>query len=263
MDIPQQRERVTVDGLGNIGVGKYKKAVDKSAESGIIKAKKPDYSRATYEILHQCEANKVAYNKVEKLSKQIDNSEIINRLAGGDMTSGSCASLGFAYIGNKHGLDVLDFRGGNSQNIFSRFSTLKKVLELPNVQGSVVKVKKEAAETAELLKKLECSKEYFVAAGKHAAIVRNTEKGLEYLELQSSVQNGWTSFNKYGSTVMTLQKRFGCRKTVDKSYGMVWEKSVIMMDVDSFANNGDFQHILGYINTFADKQKKGLSGSVK
>lgn len=37
MDIPQQRERIYVDGLGNIGVGKYKKAVDISAESGIIK----------------------------------------------------------------------------------------------------------------------------------------------------------------------------------------------------------------------------------
>ena len=38
MELPQQRERVTVDGLGNIGVGKYTKAIDKSAESGIIRA---------------------------------------------------------------------------------------------------------------------------------------------------------------------------------------------------------------------------------
>lgn len=38
MGLPQQRERVTVDGLGNIGVGKYKKTVAKSARSGIIKA---------------------------------------------------------------------------------------------------------------------------------------------------------------------------------------------------------------------------------
>ena len=37
MDLPQQRERVTVDGLGNIRVGKYKKSVDKSGGSGIIK----------------------------------------------------------------------------------------------------------------------------------------------------------------------------------------------------------------------------------
>ena len=39
MGIPQQRERVTVDGLGNIGVGKYTKAVAKSEKSGIIKMK--------------------------------------------------------------------------------------------------------------------------------------------------------------------------------------------------------------------------------
>jgi hypothetical protein len=45
MNLPQQRERVTVDGLGNIGVGKYKstsntkmplKTVEKSSESGIM-----------------------------------------------------------------------------------------------------------------------------------------------------------------------------------------------------------------------------------
>lgn len=36
MDLPQQRQRVTVDGLGNIGQGKWKKSVDKSGESGII-----------------------------------------------------------------------------------------------------------------------------------------------------------------------------------------------------------------------------------
>ena len=36
MELPQQRERVTVDGLGNVGVGKWKKKVDISGESGII-----------------------------------------------------------------------------------------------------------------------------------------------------------------------------------------------------------------------------------
>ncbi len=36
MNLPQQRERVTVDGLENIGVGKYVKPVANSAENGII-----------------------------------------------------------------------------------------------------------------------------------------------------------------------------------------------------------------------------------
>ena len=35
MNLPQQRERVTVDGRGNIGVGKYKKTVVNLTESGI------------------------------------------------------------------------------------------------------------------------------------------------------------------------------------------------------------------------------------
>lgn len=39
VDLPQQRERVTVDGLGNVGVGKWKKKVDIRGESGIIKPK--------------------------------------------------------------------------------------------------------------------------------------------------------------------------------------------------------------------------------
>ena len=37
MGLPQQRERVYSDGLGNIGKGKYKMPVEKSGKSGIIK----------------------------------------------------------------------------------------------------------------------------------------------------------------------------------------------------------------------------------
>ena len=48
MNLKQQRERVTVDGLGNIGVGKWKKptenttkTVEKSGNSDIIDSKPP------------------------------------------------------------------------------------------------------------------------------------------------------------------------------------------------------------------------------
>lgn len=36
MDLPQQRQRVAIDGLENIGVGKWKIPVEKSSKSGII-----------------------------------------------------------------------------------------------------------------------------------------------------------------------------------------------------------------------------------
>lgn len=179
------------------------------------------------------------------------------------MTKGSCSSLAFAYIGNKNGLDVLDFRGGNSQYVFSMNSNIKKILELSGVNGSVTMVKKEISGTMEVLNNLVLNKEYYLATGKHAAIVRKIDSGFEYLELQSKYRNGWQSFDRYGSMVATLNKRFGCRKTVDKSFGKVWEKSVVLMDVESFNENTEFEQILGYINTAVEKQKKGVTGDVK
>lgn len=224
-------------------------------------------SEAYKNLLDGVSNAKVTYRKVEPLRKSLSNDEIINRLGGGDMTNGSCSSLGFAYIGNKNGWDVLDFRDGSSRKFFSRNANIQKVLELPGVKGSIAKVQKEAGDTAKIINGLEQGKEYYLAVGKHAAIVRNTEKGAEYLELQSAINNGWQSFDRYGTIISTLQKRFGCRKTVDKmkigSQSIIFEKTVVLMEVESFKGNSEFQDILGYINTAVDKQKKGVTGNVK
>lgn len=227
-----------------------------------IKAKK-EKSEAYKHIQQQCKVNDVEFREVQKLSQPLSSDEIIERVAGGDMTKGSCSSLAFAYIGNRNGLDVLDFRGGNSQYVFSINGNIKKMLELPGIDGSITMVKKEISGTMQVLNTLELNKEYYLAVGKHAAIVRRLESGVEYLELQSKIQNGWTSFDRYGSMAATLSKRFGCRKTVDKQFGKVWEKSVVLMNVDSFKGNDEFEELLGYINTALDSQKKGVLGDVK
>lgn len=221
------------------------------------------HSGAYESLMEGLKVNKVAYREVKDLGKPLTSDEIIDRLAGGDKTRGSCSSLGFAYIGNKAGLDVLDFRGGSSQSFFSMNSNIKKMLDLPNVKGEILKVKKEASDTAKILSDLELDKEYYMSVGRHAAIVRNTGDGLQYLELQSAIKNGWMPFDRYGSIVTTLQKRFGCRKTVDRVLGRVWEKEVVLMEVDSFKANSEFKELLGYINTATNKQKKGVTGSVK
>lgn len=221
------------------------------------------HSGAYESLMEGLKVNKVAYREVKDLGKPLTSDEIIDRLAGGDKTRGSCSSLGFAYIGNKAGLDVLDFRGGSSQSFFSMNSNIKKMLDLPNVKGEILKVKKEASDTAKILSDLELDKEYYMSVGRHAAIVRNTGDGLQYLELQSAIKNGWMPFDRYGSIVTTLQKRFGCRKTVDRVLGRVWEKEVVLMEVDSFKANSEFKELLGYINTATNKQKKGVTCSVK
>ena len=221
------------------------------------------HSEAYESLMEGLKVNKVAYREVKDLEKPLTPDEIIDRLAGGDKTRGSCSSLGFAYIGNKAGLDVLDFRGGSSQSFFSMNTNIKKMLDLPNVKGEILKVKKEASDTAKILRDLELDKEYYMSVGRHAAIVRNTGDGLQYLELQSAIKNGWMPFDRYGSIVTTLQKRFGCRKTVDRFLGRVWEKEVVLMEVDSFKANSEFKELLGYINTATNKQKKGVTGGVK
>lgn len=233
----------------------------RTEKRGTIKPK--EQSEAAKFIEQACTTENVEHRAVQALPKQLTSDEIIERLAGGDMTQGSCSSLAFAYIGNKNGLDVLDFRDGGSRRVFSMNKNIMKMLELPGVEGSITKVKKEVQGTIDVLKNLELNKEYYLATGKHAAIVRKLDTGYQYLELQSKYQNGWMPFERYGSMATTLNKRFGCRKTVDKSFGYVWERTVILMDVDSFKDNEEFEQLLGYINTAVDKQRKGALGNVR
>lgn len=233
----------------------------RTEKRGAIKPK--EQSEAAKFIEQACTTENVEHRAVQALPKQLTSDEIIERLAGGDMTQGSCSSLAFAYIGNKNGLDVLDFRDGGSRRVFSMNKNIMKMLELPGVEGSITKVKKEVQGTIDVLKNLELNKEYYLATGKHAAIVRKLDTGYQYLELQSKYQNGWMPFERYGSMATTLNKRFGCRKTVDKSFGYVWERTVILMDVDSFKDNEEFEQLLGYINTAVDKQRKGALGDVR
>lgn len=220
---------------------------------------------------------KVKYNEVSELSQDLTEKEIIEKLAGGDMTKGSCASLGLSYCANKAGLDVTDFRGGSSQDIFSQNSSINRMLKLANANIQEFKVQKESKDVAEIIKNIELNKEFLLSTGKHVAIIKRTqEEGLQYLELQSSNQNGWKPFaytieSKWGTnkvTVMeTLQERFGCRKTVDSmkigNKKLIFEKNVTLADVSSFKKTDDFKEMLGYINTSTDKQKKGAGGFEK
>ena len=208
----------------------------------------------------------VAYNTVKKLENSLTTDEIITKLSGGDMTKGSCSSLAFAYIANRVGLDVTDYRGGKSREFFSYNSNIEKMMALNGVKGTIEMVKKEAAGAAKIIKNLPHDKEYYLAVGRHAAIVKNTENGPQYLELQSryTERNGWNDFEtEYRTTADTLKGRFAARKTVDRSYGKVWEKKVHLIEVDSFKDSDEFKDVMGYINTATDKQKKGVAGNVK
>ena len=200
----------------------------------------------------------IAYKEVKELKNKLTEGAIIEKLGGGDLTGGSCVSVGLAYAGNKNGLDVTDFRGGESRSFFSSRFNLEELAKVFKADT----VKRETARSYitsgnKLLKQVEKGKEYYFVCGRHAAIVRRTEEDvLQYLELQSSRNNGWIDFN--GNPRYTLSTRFGNRSSEGR------DVSTFMIDIDSFKDNEEFKEILGYyINTATDKQVKGEGGYAK
>ena len=201
--------------------------------------------------------DKVEYNEVRKLQKELTTEEIIKKLGGGDQTKGSCSSLAFAYIGNRNGYDVLDFRGGISTEIFATTRNIVEIANLDGIESKVIKRANDYNAVKELLTFVEEKKEYYLETGKHAAIIRIGNRGFEYLELQSETENG---FKKLDSSV--LKTRFGCQTSYSVG-GIKFEKSNVLIEVDSCKNSEEFKNLLGYINTAKDKQNKGESGYAK
>lgn len=199
----------------------------------------------------------VEFRPATKHSKQPSEEDIIGMIAGADKTTGSCASLGLAYIGQKNGLNILDFRGGESQSFFSMKTNLDSIMKFvpeENVKKSVAR--SYITSGNKLLQQVEIGKEYYFYCGRHAAIVRKTSEGqLQYLELQSARNNGWQNFN--GNPRYTLSTRFGCTQSAGR------DVSGVMVDIEAFRGSVDLKALLGYINTAEDKQKKGVGGYAK
>lgn len=208
-------------------------------------------------LSNKLEKAKVKYNKVELHETSLSEEEIIKTLGGGDKTGGSCASVGLAYVGQKGGLNVTDFRGGQSKSILSLDDNLKKVVAFSNTGIIKQKAKSSVSAGKRLLNKMEKGKEYYLAVGRHASIVRKTEENvLQYLELQSPVQCGWKDFEK--DIEHTLIKRFGCSIRENP-----WKAEGYMTEVEGLKDSEELRVILGYINTVGMKEMKGATGHVR
>ncbi len=195
-------------------------------------------------VTNELAKKNVEFRDVKDLPKELTVEEIIDRLGGGDRTTGSCSSLAFAFAANRGKLDVLDFRGGASLDFFSMTHNITEIITKCggireyNVSG------------VEMMRKTVIGKEYYLAIGRHAAIVRQVSKGkFEYLELQSSTRNGWHELN-----ARVFAWRFSAK-------GREW--SAEMCDVSKLFNEPSFRKLMGYINTAESEQKKGASGTIK
>ncbi len=206
-------------------------------------------------VIETLEKTKIAYNEVKTLGKKLSESDIVSRVGGGDLTNGSCSSLAFAYAGNKGGLDVLDFRDGESRKQFSTRSIIMKVAE--KVGGVVVEEFSDFKATKELLKHTKEDKEYYFACAAHAAIIRKTANGYEYLELQSATSNGFQPLSDE-----VLKWRFGAKRS-RSHYRQKYKSTSCLIDIDQLNSSVGFKKMLGYINTNEKDQKKGVMGTMK
>lgn len=195
----------------------------------------------------------VSYRQIEPARFNRSSEEIVANLSGGDLTQGSCSSLALAYVGNRAGYNVLDFRDGESRSFFSSRSSIRQIATLPGVRSAEASGRNDIETTHRLINNIPSGKEFYFATGQHAAIVRNNNGQMQYLELQHpSNGNGWHDLEDY-----VLVNRFGAspNHTVDFSSHLI--------EVDSLSNNQEFLNILGYINTAELEQRKGVSGNVR
>ncbi len=210
-------------------------------------------SNSYQEITSALKKANVGYLPLQTASSYRTDHDIINSLSGGDETKGSCSSLAFAYAGNKAGYIVLDFRDGRSRVAFSMRNTIEKIANLPGVNSKITKGRNDIENVYTLLNAMAPGKEYYLATGQHAAIVRRNGNSFEYLELQHpSTENGWHILHD-----RALIERFGC------SFSHECDFSNYLIDVDSLSHSREFLDILGYINTDRAMQRKGGNGNVK
>ena len=139
---PETNELELVNEMTYSDWEKWKKSLVNSGNGGTINVgtsviKKPKKSLdANYNrLLAGLNAFDVEYNPVINHTSKLTETEIISALAGGDMTKGSCASVGLAYIGQKLGWNVLDFRDGESRRMFSGSSFLKTLSEMNGMKA--------------------------------------------------------------------------------------------------------------------------------
>ena len=214
------------------------------------KLSSPKYTDAeqvkfTTQIPRELPKDKIKYLAPKLLEKELSEKEIIDKVGGFDGTTGSCSSTALAYIANKCGYDVLDFRGGDSWDWFSEQEAIKQIIEA--VGGDIIISHNSKKATDALFKKVKENTEYLFTTGIHTTIIKKEKGKIKYLELQSNNPKRPNGFYDFKNE--TLYGRFRGSHNCDLDVNGLAE-------VEKFKKNKSFTEILGFINTLPEDQLK-------
>ena len=186
-------------------------------------------------IIQSAKEKGIQFIKAQRLRKPLSEEQIIEKLGAYDETAGSCSSQALAYIANKYGFDVADYRGQRSRVLFADRDVVKQFCKSG---GFEAKSSSGFTNAKNLLRHVEPGKEYYFLSNDHAAIVRKKGENYEYLELQGRTkeENGFQPL-----TGNVLEERF------DTETKTQWPDYLI--DIEKLKDSPKFRELIGYFNT--------------
>ena len=193
------------------------------------------------DVIQEARKKRIVHNKVQKLKKQLSEEQIIEKVGGWDNVGGACSSQALAYIANKFGLDVKDYRGKESLDLFANHN----IINMFTKSGGYSSRNYNGYKNAEiLLQHVEPGEEYYFTSGEHAVIVRKKMNGFEYLELQDEPENN--GFKQLNESELKIRFRTKKSKTVNGQKGE-WDDYLI--DIKKLKDSPKFRELLGFLNT--------------
>ncbi|MCD7710894.1 MAG: hypothetical protein LUI04_06070 [Porphyromonadaceae bacterium] len=224
-------------------------------ERAAIKAAYPEFYEHVYQ---EADDNNIYRQSFNTLAQEECTSEKATAaVRREDRTKGSCASASYAYVGRRAGYDVLDFRGGYSQDLFSD-DWVTSIYLAQCVDGEVIAAHNEVKAGEQLLSSMVKGKEYILSIGSHTSVVRLFNGKYQYLELQSKQEKcGWKDFIMGRDISCTLIRRFNCKLYNRYLYNCA------LLDTEKLSKFDGFKGMLEYINTSQSKKRAGKGGGIK
>lgn len=227
-----------------LDLGKIKTVKAKQLTKKELQAEHEEREKNLDSIIQEARKNGIKYIEAKPLKKPLTEKQIVEKLGGEDPTSqGSCTSQALAYIANKFGYDVKDYRGGKSRSLFNNVPNID---QFTKSGGFKVYGANDFKNAELLLQHVEKGKEYLFTNGKHTAIVRlkenvrQREKLFEFLELQDSSKEG-NGFQELNEPI--LIERFHAKKR------RFFESFDFLIDIEKLKNSPKFRELLGFLNT--------------
>ena len=226
-----------------LDLGKIKTVKAKPLTKKELQAERIEREKNFDDIIQEARKDGIEYIEAKPLKKPLSEQQIIEKLGAVDHKGGACSSQALAYIANKFGLDVTDYRGGDSLDLFGRDDILEKFVK----NGGFAISNYNGFKNAEyLLKYVEPGKEYYFTCGKHSAIIRKKGKKFEFLELQDEKENnGFKPLTNDDITIRFITRK---NKTVK---GIPVKYNDFLIDIEKLKDSPKFRELLGFFNTKA------------